>query len=189
VSKIVTDGNYAEMIKEGLRIMSLSALSDAVGCMRVLPGCDEVLVESARAHIRQHRAEMAQWMRHEVDDFTPLDSDLIARAWAELRVCDGVAHYRWVDCRASRFNLPQGYSLAFRVEQDGVSASLVDDRNPKYPDVVGRFLVNDAGCWVGRDFARLMPSPELAVAYVLNKHQEFEATREAELNRRLGAVA
>jgi len=187
MSKLVTDSVFEGFVQQAMA-MQHGALVNVVGCMKAFPGCDEVLMQSAKAEMRRLKREAAAFMSGRASDFAPLDRPLLARAWADWYVAEAVRDYGWVDCRTTGLGLPDGYGVSVRPEQDGVKVSVVDDRNPNFPSVVGSFRIDNAGAvWVGRHDKRA-ESPAAAATSIVAENQSFEADREARLAQYLGAA-
>jgi hypothetical protein len=187
MSKLITDQVFQGFVQQGMN-MQHGALTDVVGCMRPVHGCDEELINAAQVELGRFRRETAAFWRGEVQYFEVLDRNLLARAWADWHVAQGVNDYGWIDARASKMALPDGYGLSHRASQDGVTLSVIDGRNPSYPSVVGTCRIDNAGdCWVGR-IQRKAANPKAAIASILADHQAFEADRESRLARYVGAA-
>jgi hypothetical protein len=156
----------------------VGALFTAVGGMRFIPGCDRALFDAAQSELHRYKADSLRWQRGEVQDIEPADREVLAKGWADWLVACQVQDAGWVDCRSARLPLPTGYVLAFSASQEGVIATVIDERNPKRQSVAGKYLVTDTGCWVGRDFSIQKPSPQAALTHIIDGQARFESTRD-----------
>ena len=161
----------------------IGALFAAVGGMRFVAGCDRALFDAAQSELHRYKIDSLRRQRtfqqqEVVQSIEPASREVLAKGWADWFIACQVQDAGWVDCRSTRLLLPTGYVLVFNSSQEGVIATVIDDRNPKRSSVLGKYLVTDAGCWVGRDFSIQKPSPQAALAHILDGQAKFESSRD-----------
>jgi hypothetical protein len=156
----------------------VGALFTAVGGMRFISGCDRALFDAAQSELQRYKIDSLRRQRGEVRDIEPANREVLAKGWADWFIACQVQDAGWVDCRSARLPLPTGYVLSFAARQEGVFVTVIDDRNPKRSSVVGKYLVTDAGCWVGRDFSIQKSSPQAALAHIIDGQAAFEKRRD-----------
>jgi len=144
MSKVVTAETF-EMLVLQASAMQYGALCDAIGSFRPIEKCDCELLGAAQEELGRYRREIAQWARKEIDSFEPLNRGLLAKAWADHHVAEGVMFYGWKDERkaASDTTLPAGvagYKVTYRTEAfETIGVVRFGD------EVVGKIYVNRAG--------------------------------------------
>jgi hypothetical protein len=145
MSKVVTAETF-ELLVQQASAMQHGALCDAIGSFRFIRECDCDLLGAAQEELGRYRRDMAQWARREIEEFEPLDRELLARAWADHHVAEGVMFYGWKDERKAASDttlLPAGvagYKVSYRTEAfETIGVVCFGD------EVVGKIYVNRAG--------------------------------------------
>jgi hypothetical protein len=172
MSRVITAEAF-EMLVQQASAMQHGALCDAIGSFRFIRECDCDLLGAAQEELGRYRREMAQWARREIESFKPLNRELLARAWADHHVAEGVMYYGWKDERgvvSEPVSLPTGvpgYDVAY-VTQAFEIVGIVSHGG----EVVGRFYVHRTTGQVTHGRNRYnATSAAAALLKIVNAHQ------------------